>query len=211
MLSALKLRYQVYRVMGYLDDAFLRTKVAVELNWCDRISRHFGLFLQSPEGSERLIGTTRLVLTKLPDLEIGTWYEAIAQSHTALQPLLNRQRQEIAQFRLPALQTLKLNDDLRAEALSNAPWGEISRVIVPLEWRGCHFADRLVEAAVEAAKKLKVQELFLECLEMHSCMYQKCGFEVIGQRGEVLGVGKTMLGMRLRKSDGTVSPTTQES
>jgi predicted GNAT family N-acyltransferase len=204
--AALKLRYSVYRIMGYLDDAFLKTKALIELNWCDSISRHFGLFLLSPTGHEQLIGTARLVLTKLADPQLADWWTAIARSQSQLKPLLEKQRQEMAQFKLPVLQTLKLNDELSAEALSPFPWAEISRVIVRPDWRGYGFANRLVQAAIDAAQALDVQEIFLECLEIHAPLYAKAGFAAIGQRGEVMGIGKTMVGMRFTKPNSGTRP-----
>lgn len=98
--EACKLRYRVYRVMGYLEQEFLDTACQIELNWCDTISIHFGAFLNKPPSAPQLLATTRLILTRDEDPTVVEWTRAIAGAQPQLASFVKRQQTEFAAFRL---------------------------------------------------------------------------------------------------------------
>ena len=92
LLEACKLRYCVYRIMGYLEEEFYDTGCQIELTWCDSISIHFGAFLQSPPSAPKLIATVRLILTRDEDPTVVEWTRAIARTRHELASFLNGSR-----------------------------------------------------------------------------------------------------------------------
>jgi predicted GNAT family N-acyltransferase len=199
LLEACKLRYRVYRIMGYLEQEFLETDSQIELTWFDTISIHFGAFLTDPPLAPKLIATTRLILTRDEDPRVMEWTRAIAKSRRRLARYLSSQQTQFAQFRLPIFHTLQLNDEMRQAAVSSNAWAELSRVVVAPEWRGCRLSGDLIQLAIETADHMNVDRILLECLEIHRDMYERVGFTFLEKRGEVLGVGKTMIGMERRR------------
>jgi len=197
--QSFKLRYKVYRIMGYLDQEFLDTGSKIELTWSDTISMHFGAFVSTSIGSEKLIGTARLILTHGADPLFDKWTWEIAKSDIALVGYLEKQQELLAQWKLPIFLTLPLNEEI-CQAFSgepNAPaWAEVSRVVVEPEYRGYGVGRQLIKAVIDEADSIGVENVFLECLEVHRSMYESFGFASIGLQGTVIGIGKEMIGMR---------------
>jgi len=76
--------------------------------------------------------------------------------------------------------------------------GELSRVIVDLEYRGNGISRRLVDLAVQTAARAGVNRLFLECLPSHEQIYERHGFRKLdGIKGTVIDVRRTMIAMEL--------------
>ena len=198
LLEAFKLRYRVYRVMGYLEQEYIDTAYQIELHWCDTISVHFGAFVPNPPSAPKLVATARLILTRDEDPTVAEWTRTIARSCHQL-ATLNTQQIELAQFRLPVFHTLRLNEEMREAAISPYPWAELSRVVVAPAWRGCGLSRDLIKRAIDRADQMNVERILLECLETHKDMYERVGFTSLGQRGEVMGIGKTMIGMQRRR------------
>jgi [ribosomal protein S18]-alanine N-acetyltransferase len=62
---------------------------------------------------------------------------------------------------------------------------ELGNVAVDLEWRNRGVGLKLVEAAMERARRRDAEECFLEVRESNlaaQSLYQKCGFRPIGRR-----------------------------
>jgi predicted GNAT family N-acyltransferase len=192
--NVFKLRYEVYKVMGYLDEEIEKSGVNLELHWCDTISLHFGAFLTKGSGTE-LVGTSRIVLTSAQDQRYGRWTQAIAQSHPELRRLFERQRGEFAPWRLPIFHTMELNKYISDDSLGDRRVGELSRVVVHEKWRGTGLSSELVNLTIAKAEANGVDLMLLECLEIHEKYYNKFGFISLEQSGEVVGIGKTMIGM----------------
>src|SRR5205807_2573598 len=74
-------------------------------------------------------------------------------------------------------------------------FGELSRVVVHLDFRGAGLSQQLTAHAVELAKGRGVCELFLECLPIHKPLYGKAGFRELPYSGRVYSVNKTMVVM----------------
>jgi len=193
--QSFKLRYRVYSVMGYLEQEFLDTESRVELGWCDAISVHFGAFIPTQGNGRELVGTSRLILTRHENNSVSEWTYAIASARPMLSDYFKKQRRGLAQFRLPIFRNFALNDEMCEAALADVPWGELSRVVVPPKYRGRGVSRHLIKAALNEAESMHLNRVFLECLEIHRAMYEAHGFSSIGQRAEVMGIGKTMIGM----------------
>ena len=207
LLDACKLRYRVYVIMGYLEKEFYDTGCQIELTWCDTISVHFGAFLQSPPLAPKLIATARLILTRDENPTFVEWTHAIARTRHELVSFLNWQQTQFAQFRLPIFHTLPLNKEMLESAVSPYPWAELSRVVVAPEWRGCGLSSKLIKLVIDTADQMNVERVLLECLEIHKAMYEGVGFTILekGQRGEVMGIGKTMIGMQRRRPQASLA------
>jgi [ribosomal protein S18]-alanine N-acetyltransferase len=62
---------------------------------------------------------------------------------------------------------------------------ELGNVAVDVEWRNRGVGRRLVEAALERARRRAAEECFLEVRESNrsaQSLYEKCGFRSIGRR-----------------------------
>jgi predicted GNAT family N-acyltransferase len=190
-----RLRHAVYRVMGYLDRAALASSTAMEVNYCDLYSNHYGAFAPAPGGGRELVGIARLILVAGSKPHYGEWTKEIFSRSNTLKKFISRERDTYAQFKLPIFQTLPLNTEMTV-AFTNAPWGELSRVIVAPNWRGSGIAKGLIKLVMDDADRMKTPAILLECLDLHRKMYEAFQFTSLYQRGEVLGIGKTMVGMR---------------
>ncbi|MCE9546596.1 MAG: GNAT family N-acetyltransferase [Planctomycetia bacterium] len=193
--DAFKLRYAVYRVMGYLSEDAMDIEQLMELDGCDCWSNHFGAFVAQPDGSQTLVGTARLIMTRNYDDRYKHWTNSSATTYS-LKKLLERRKSELVNFRLPIFLTLPLNDEMTKAFKSIWPWAELSRVIVAPEYRGAEIGRSIIEFAVSEADRLNTESVLLECLELHRPMYEKMEFQPLGRGGVVMGVGKTMVGMQ---------------
>jgi len=203
--EAFRLRYAVYKVMGYLDEEIEKSGANLELHWCDTIALHFGAFLPRGNGTE-LVGTSRLITTSGP-YPYDTWTKFIARAHPQLRLLFKNQQAAFAPWRLPIFHTMELNKYIRKVFLRGEIAGELSRVIVREGWRGTGLSSELVNVAIAKADACGVHYMFLECLEIHEEYYNKFGFTALGRAGEVVGIGKTMIGMgRTAKAKETPFP-----
>src|SRR5262249_19270473 len=167
----------------------------LELDWFDTIALHFAAFCAKGYRTQ-LVGTSRVIATSGSDPRYASWTKSIAQSHQGLRRLFDRQRQQFAMWKLPIFHTLDLDDQIHCVSLDSAPAAELSRVVVHQEWRGIGLSSELVNMAIAKADAYGVQHVFLECLEIHEEYYNKFGFTSLDQTGEVIGIGKTMVGMR---------------
>lgn len=194
--EAFRLRYRTYQVMGYLGEDAFDNKTQMEVDWCDLSSNQYGAFVDDEGGERKLIATARLIMTRLCDPRYPFWTAAVVRSNPSLRKSQARQQELLAGFKLPIFLTLPLNEQMRQAAMATHPWAELSRVIVAPAWRGLGISTDLVKLAIHDADERKVEAVLLECLDLHMNMYKNLGFSVLDLRGEVLQVGKTMLGMQ---------------
>jgi predicted GNAT family N-acyltransferase len=181
--------------MGYLDQDALDGGSQLELDYFDLHSNHYGAFVSKANGGQELVGVTRLILSRGQELGFSPWIENTVNVSRSLTDILRRSQAKYAAFPLPIFNTLRLDDLLCKAVRSPQAWGELSRVIVAPQWRGRGVSRRLVKYAIDQADELPCDALLLECLDFHKSLYADFGFNFVGQRGEVMGVGKTMTGM----------------
>lgn len=63
--------------------------------------------------------------------------------------------------------------------------GEIGNIAVDRDWRGRGIGTRLLDAALEAAREIGVEVMYLEVRESNDAarrMYERCGFIRVGRR-----------------------------
>jgi predicted GNAT family N-acyltransferase len=207
MYEAFRLRHEVYRTMGYLESASADSEVGMEIDYCDLYSNHYGAFVPKPGGGEELVGLARLILVSGSGTQFRDWTHCIVSRSDALRKSVCRDRQRYAQFKLPIFSTLPLNSEIGQAFTGSDPWGELSRVIVAPAWRGSKIAKGLVERVLEDADALKTSVVLLECLDIHQQLYEGLKFASLYQRGEVPGIGKTMIGMRRNLPISSSEPT----
>jgi GNAT superfamily N-acetyltransferase len=219
--AAFRLRHRVYRVMGYLEPETESCKSQLDIHWTDLASLQLGAFVRDATDRSELIGTARIVFTPGPSRDRRLdrmrdqqrrWTSDLLEADRSLRRQVDRERSQFATLSLPAAYTVDLSGDL-AEAYRNQQLlGELSRVIVREEYRGCGVSRQLCERAISEARLVGAVRLFLECLELHQGFYERYGFESLKRASErVLGVNRRMITMvqDLRRSTGpqACSPT----
>jgi predicted GNAT family N-acyltransferase len=202
--DAFRLRHAVYRVMGYLHAGALASSTAMEINYCDLYSNHYGAFAATSGGGRELVGGARLILVAGSAPHYRAWAEKIYSKSNTLKKFIARERGMFAQFKLPIFQTLALSKEMK-EAFRHSPWGELSRVIVAPNWRGSGISKELIQFVLDDADRMRIPVILLECLDLHQKMYEAFDFSSLRQRGEVLGISKTMVAMRRDHPSGSVT------
>ena len=127
--DGLRLRHDVYSVMGYLEYGYLATGSRLEANWCDTRAKHYGLFVTPTEGSTELAATARVILTKNWPAHSPKWVEQIVRPRRSLAAHIQKQQSVLARWILPAFESMDFSD-LMVVAFAEQQWGELSRVIV---------------------------------------------------------------------------------
>jgi len=192
------LRHKIYTVMGYLDEEVENSRSKLEVNEADLHAIHMGACCRN--GSrEKLIGTARVVTNGAVDETL----------HETLTELVNddavaKQRLETPYpLGLPIFQShTRMNGIIQEVFSKNQSCGELSRVIVAPQYRGRGISTRLIDAALRKSIAAGTRRLFLECLAIHTTIYEKHGFRCIsGIRGQVVDVGRTMVAMELRPEE----------
>jgi GNAT superfamily N-acetyltransferase len=189
-----KLRQKIYTIMGYLDEETEHTKSGLEANEADTHAIHLGAFLKD-EVREALIGTARIVTNVEVDESIREMLRAMAGEDRKLKKRLDTPYD----LTLPVFQSHRRMTGIMTEILKkDQVCGELSRVIVDLEYRGNGISRRLVDLAVQTAARAGVNRLFLECLPSHEQIYERHGFRKLdGIKGTVIDVRRTMIAMEL--------------
>jgi predicted GNAT family N-acyltransferase len=191
--SYFRLRYRVYRVMGYLEPRVENASSGMEMDSCDTHALHIGAFVRDGAG-EKLVGTTRVVSLEPLDNRYESWTRSLARTD----PVLNTRLDLYDPMGLPIFQSMRLNDKIAEVLTQDRNCGELSRVIVTEDFRGRGLSELLVWFAVLQAVNKGVGQLLLECLPVHERLYRKFGFTPMrGVTGRVIGVDKTMVAMEL--------------
>jgi predicted GNAT family N-acyltransferase len=192
------LRHKVYTIMGYLDEEVENSRSKLELNEADLHAIHMGAFWRNGP-REQLIGTARVVTNGAVD-------ETLHETLTELvndDPVAKQRLETPYPLGLPIFQSHTGMNGIIQEVFSkNQTCGELSRVIVAPQWRGRGISTRLIEAALRKSIAAGARRFFLECLAVHTSLYEKHGFRCIsGIRGQVVDVGRTMVAMELRTEE----------
>ncbi|MCG8586925.1 MAG: GNAT family N-acetyltransferase [Pirellulales bacterium] len=189
-----RLRHKVYRTMGYLNVKKASVSSKLEIDGCDANAIHLGAF-EKCGGFQRLVGTARILLAQSDETHWADWTRSLLKSDRTLRVIV---RNESIPLGLPVFQSQALNDELQESLERELLCAELSRVIVEHPYRGAGLSRRLVKTAIKEAEKARVDRLYLECLRLHEPVYRKYGFRTIpGKYGQVIGVSKSMIAMRL--------------
>jgi predicted GNAT family N-acyltransferase len=188
MRKSFAFRYNVYRTMCYLDRRLEDYPKELEVDWFDKHSYHIGAFHDG-----HLVGTARLITTGPIDKEHGRMVDGIVDQETFLQNLIDN---GAVQAQLPVLQSQRLIAPMAEAIRRNLVIGEVSRVVVHRDYRGCGLSGRLMNHLLRVAEEREIAELLLECLPIHARVYERHEFETMPHvRGTVYMIGRTMIVM----------------
>lgn len=171
-----RLRYNVWKEMGYLPADKQCKASGYELDFTDRSAMAIGIF----NNDQQLIACARLVFPLGRD------------SHHV--PLIKKIIDEVDEdllrknFAYPV--SVKHPFDLLecfhgfnayfAGLVKNGvPNAEVSRVIVSPEYRNAGLGEILVDSLISMAREEQLQLLFLACKKKHQSFYEQCGFKAI--------------------------------
>jgi|HubBroStandDraft_6_1064221.scaffolds.fasta_scaffold00604_7 predicted GNAT family N-acyltransferase len=189
------LRHSVYSIMGYLEEEVEDSRSKLEVNEADVHAIHL-VALHRDGKQERLVGTARVVTNTEPDGSFQRTLEAIVRND----PVARQHLDTPYSLGLPIFQSHKgMNRIIQEVFARDKTCGELSRVIVAPEFRGCGISRMLIGEALRKSIGKGVDRLFLECLQVHEALYQEHGFKRIsGVVGPVVDVGRTMIAMEMR-------------
>ncbi len=195
--SYFKLRHQVYRIMGYLDQKVEFAETRMEIDWCDTTAIPIGLFELNGQ-RETLVGTARVARMASSDVKIARMTKELAETDPRLRTKLETSP---LLFGLPIFQSMPINGMFRLVMTTEPMCGELGRVIVDKNYRGMGLSGVLTNYAMLKAMEKGIDRLLLECLPLHEPVYRKLGFaRIAGVAGRVIGVNKTMIAMELTPS-----------
>lgn len=184
----LLLRFQVYTVMGYLDDNVLESSLGIEVDAHDRNSLHLAA-LDHESGD--VVGTVRMIAPgpgwDHPEGTLDPFRQALIESRTRvpywLKKCADRDGARILARRLthPPLQSLPIFETYGFKpewrgVLKARHHAELSRLVVHPDYRGHGVSTLLIRATVASALALGRKRLVLECLPRHESLYRKSGF-----------------------------------
>lgn len=209
--ECLKLRFQVYERMGYLEEEL--EGAGRELDCYDTNALHF--VAGTREGD--IVGTVRLILSRrlgpndsfdsvvgaVPGETVAAqadWVRKVARKCSRiLEGKLNRPPYFGT---LPILQSTKFQDNFRKIMSDVERSAELSRLVVAPRYRGVGLSTLLVRAVIAAALSLNIKQVLLECVPAHVRMYKRRGFARIpGTHGRAQELDQEAVGMRFVSDD----------
>lgn len=189
-----RLRHDVYRAMGYLNERKEQVRSRLEIDGCDGNAIHLAAF-ERRDGFEILVGTARVLLSESSESSAAIWARQLLRSDPELEALVHN---EALPLTLPVFHSQPLNHHLYEANRRGFLCAEISRVTVAYEYRGLGLSRLLLEHAIDEARQAQVHRLYLECLRLHESLYAKFGFRTLPDTGgEVIGFGRSMIAMVL--------------
>jgi len=208
--ECLKLRFQIYGLMGYLADKIASNPAELEMDSFDLNSVHF---VAVDHRSRQVAGTARLVVPQVSHHEntlIGNPHKTLCRyrswcNELAMTPGADVLRHKLAEpyfLPLPILQSSEFRDKWREMLDEATHGGEISRVVVSPRYRGLGVSALLIRAAIATAYSIAKRFVLLECIPVHAKMYAKYGFRPIeGHHNRVQELDQTAVGMQLQLDD----------
>jgi ribosomal protein S18 acetylase RimI-like enzyme len=219
--ECLSLRYGVYKLLGYFREKAEEGASPLELDYYDPMSLHF--IAVASDGQQRQIaGTARLVIPdnrvcnkqkifgdprKIRDTS-GRLCREIVASVPDLRRKLERGPSAAA---LPLFATFSFTELAPDNSAQVREFCELSRVVVPHEFRGMDVSKLLVRACIAAARDLGERHMLLECIPQHMRMYKKYGFEKVNdlKQQRAWGIDQLLAVMRLTLQDDPTNKAVQ--
>ena len=174
--SYFRLRYQVWKEMGYLPAHRDCPVSQMEIDFTDRTAIPIGAF--TSDG--KFVGCSRLVFpfghevryVRVINELVAELGSAIVSLHLKYPEKLNHPFDLLESFRgFREYYARLVRDGIRK--------AEVSRVIVAPSHRQHGLGEVLVDSLVWMARQLRLQVLFLACHRSHRGFYQRCGFRVL--------------------------------
>ena len=206
-----ELRYQVYDLMGYLEEEISASREKIEIDSFDQQAIHFAA-IDHLKGE--IVGTVRLVVSQLPLVLPDRLVHAVHQALTlqsewsrsiageANEEIFRRKLNQPYFLPLPILQSSDFQGKWRDILRETRDGGELSRNVVLPSRRGLGVSQLLVRAVIATALVIRKKFLLLECVPTHASMYAKYGFEPLhGHHCRVQELDQVAVGMRLDLDD----------
>lgn len=177
LVSYFKLRYRVWKDLGYLATDRDCSKSGLEVDYTDESAIPIGAFNQDNE----LIGCARLVFARKEDITDSPGYDRmildLIKDHNDCCLEGNYQRPKAIIHPFVILEGFeKFQRFYRLLVRHRIPKAEIGRVIVEPGYRKRGLGEVLVDTLVCVARKQHLDMLFLACHEQHKGFYQRSGF-----------------------------------
>lgn len=170
-----RLRYRVWRDLGYLAKSKKPVFADLEIDHTDRNSLPMGVFDDAGE----LIGCGRLVYSinsDMPD-NLVNLIEKIAIETNDANVIQNFKRPMHMMLPYDVLESFpgfaQAFKEITIRHLSHA---ELSRIIVKDKCRKLGVGEAIVDTLIGLAQSRRVDVLFLACLERHRSFYERSGF-----------------------------------
>lgn len=171
-----RLRYTVWKQMGYLPLEQDCPESQMELNFTDRTALPVGAF--TPDGN--LVGCARLVLPLGQEVHhMSSIIELINEQHSFV--LANNFKYpEMVIHPFDILENFKGFREYYAHLVQQRKSkAEISRVIVSPDQRNHGLGEALVDSLIAIASQNGISVLFLACHHQLENFYQRCGFRAL--------------------------------
>ena len=171
--AALRVRFMVYELMGYIPERYRSTKTGLELDYLDKYSLHY--VCQLPGETRELPGAALRLITRKRQRNSKRWIDQTLKEYPdeAL-----RRSARTAQFQeLPVFNAIQSLDEFQALLQTeDAEYCELSRVVVNEACRGMGLSRGLIEFALADARQRGIRCVFLACVPEQVSMYEKYGF-----------------------------------
>ncbi|MGO9109870.1 MAG: N-acyl amino acid synthase FeeM domain-containing protein [Thermoguttaceae bacterium] len=175
-----RLRYDVYKPLGYIPPEFDAPETRWEVHWSDRWSVPFGAFTPS----NQLIACARLVSELGAANKYSTAIDRMVEQKgsDAEYPILKRCWETPLQIEHPfdllaAFETFE--DYYQVLVRNQVRKAEVSRVMRRPEWRGERLGEVMIDSLCGVAAQQQFDVLFLACREKHGQFYRQSGFEPV--------------------------------
>ncbi len=171
-----RLRYQVWKEMGYLPAQRDCPESQMEIDYSDRTAIPVGAFNSGGE----LVGCARLVFPFGDEVRYARVIdELVAEQNSAILSQ-NLKYPEALNHPFDLLESFRGFREYYARLVRDgARKAEVSRVIVASSFRQHGLGEVLVDSLVSIARELRIQVLFLACHGNHRGFYERCGFRAL--------------------------------
>lgn len=171
--AALKLRFNVYDLMGYIPRQYRSPRTGLEMDNLDKYSLHYICRLPD-EGNDLPAATLRLI-TQIRQRNSMRW---VAETLRENPDRALRRSARAAQFQdLPVFNAIKCLEEFQALLQSEeSEYCELSRMVVDESCRGMGLSRQLIEVALADARQRGIRCVFLACVPEQVSMYEKYGF-----------------------------------
>jgi GNAT superfamily N-acetyltransferase len=180
-----KLRYQVYDLLGYLEEPIRSSGSHIDVDAFDRDAIHL---VARDVRNNKVVGCLLLILPSRmvnPVFEEGiycpakvtAWCDelgASVRSKAVRNRLQNGTMLELPCASMAAFERLMSN--MRTQDCC-----EVSRLIVAPDYRGLDLSSRLMEIAIQLGICLNRKIMLIECVPSHRRFYESFGFQIAGE------------------------------
>lgn len=171
--AALRLRYNVYHVMGYIPERFRSDKTGLEIDNLDKYSLHYAAYVPC-EDEKNPAAILRLITQDMQE-DSRRWVQETLSRNP--DPKLVRSSKASEFQDMPVFQNMSALQGLQGFLQEDdCLYGELSRVIVGEAYRGLGLSRDLIQFALADAYQLGLRCLFLACIPDQVPMYAKHGF-----------------------------------